>query len=76
MKKPFKAECSPAIWKKFDKTEKQIWSVFYERCLFEAEALKGAKGFTLTDANCHTIAHNMACEVTWSLIGALPLKKK
>lgn len=63
-----KPKCAPAIWRKFDRDAKIIWNKFYKLFLFEAKNLRGAKGFTLTDNNCHIIAHNMACEVVWALI--------
>jgi hypothetical protein len=67
-------KCSPVIWRKFNATEKELWSYWFN-------LLKGEENFHIDltgkkkKEQREVTAHNMACQIVWALARVLPEKK-
>lgn len=64
-KKKAKHPCSPAIWKKFSRTERQLWLDLYHMYLLPENFHVDWADHKKFKAQRHVVAHNLACETIW-----------
>lgn len=59
-------KCSPKIWAKFNKTEKELWTLFYKIFAEENNFHTDWVGKEFKKQR-EVTAHNLACQVVWEL---------
>lgn len=62
-------KCAPAIWKKFSKRERELWTDFYETFMAVPETFHADWTEEEQEEQREVTAHNMACQATWLIIG-------